>query len=99
MKTDIARIANCMLDIHNSPAVSTLPMVPCGSSPVTCFAPLPNEAPEEEAVFMSLGKRAAGICTAGEDKTWTRGPWTPCHGPGPHMDSFFKIVINEQKQK
>ena len=34
---------------------------------------------------MSLGKRAAGICTAGEDKTWTRGPWTPTldrvHGP------------------
>ena len=32
---------------------------------------------------MSLGKRAAGICTAGEDKIWTRGPWTSHLGPGP----------------
>ena len=51
----------------------------------------------------------------GEDKTWTRGPWTPTldrvHGPlswtgsmdplswTGSMDSFFKIMRNEQKQK
>ena len=42
----------------------------------------------------------------GEDKTWTRGPWTPTldrvHGPlswTGSMDSFFLIMRNEQKQK
>ena len=25
----------------------------------------------------------------GEDKTWTRGPCTPCHGPGPWPVFFF----------
>ena len=37
-----------------SPAVCTLPMVPCGSSPVTRFelASAKNEAPEEEADFL-----------------------------------------------
>ena len=36
-------------------AVCTLPMVPCGSSPVTRFAlaSAKNEAPEEEAVIVS----------------------------------------------
>ena len=46
-------------------------------------------------------KRGAGrgsyITNVGEDKTWTRGPWTPAldrvHG------QFFLIMRNEQKQK
>ena len=33
-----------------SPAVCTLPMVPCGSSPVARLYLAKNEAPEEEAV-------------------------------------------------
>ena len=55
------------------------------------------------------------VVKTGEDKTWTRGPWTPTldrvHGPlswtgsmdplswTGSMDSFFKIMRNEQKQK
>ena len=47
------------------------------------------------------------LLRAGEDKTWTRGPWTTfmdrVHGP-PLMDQvhghfLFKIMRNEQKQK
>ena len=34
-----------------SPAVCTLPMVPCGSSPVARHYLAQNEAPEEEAGF------------------------------------------------
>ena len=58
------------------------------------------------------GKRCS---VRGEDKTWTRGSWTPTldrvHGPlfmdrvnGPFlqtswsMDSFFKIMRNEQNR-
>ena len=39
---------------ETTPAVCTLPMVPCGSSPVTRFAlaSAKNEAPEEEAVLV-----------------------------------------------
>ena len=50
---------------------------------------------------------SCGLVKTGEDKTWTRGPWAPTldrvHGPPVmdrvHMDSFLKIVRNEQKQK
>ena len=40
-----------------SPAVCTLPMVPCGSSPVARLYLAKNEAPEEEA----SGVRKAGF--------------------------------------
>ena len=42
---------------ETSPAVRTLPMVPCGSSPVARLSLAKNEAPEEEA----SGVRKAGF--------------------------------------
>ena len=40
---------------ETSPAVCTLPMVPCGSSPVTRLYLTKNEAPEEEAGDVKYG--------------------------------------------
>ena len=43
---------------RDSPAVCSLPMVPCGSSPISRLYLAKNEAPEEEAGLDPYTKRA-----------------------------------------
>ena len=54
---------------ETSPAVCTLPMVPCGSSPVTRLYLAKNEAPEEEAGDVKYGTQDL-IC-----RTWRCEIW------------------------